>query len=158
MACLHLTAPDETQGLQALINDINDVLYPPPDASNFYDYDEEEDAPNRINDMDIIDEDKGDQKKLIELKEPFKSQDKNVKDFKVIPDANEMAEQRTLCIQRLYNHEDEFSINSDKILTNKWKLFVGPPNKTCWICSKSHYTLFFHKLPRSAVHNGDVTL
>jgi len=66
--------------------------------------------------------------------------------------------QNSLCLQRLYNHEQDFATNKETIKMNEWELFVGPPSKACWICSKAHYTLFFHEVDSAIAFEDNLTL
>ena len=49
----------------------------------------------------------------------------------------------------MYNHEEEFETNENTIDLNSWKLFVGPPSRSCWICGNHQYTLFFAEIDKS---------
>ena len=58
-----------------------------------------------------------------------------------------------LCFQRINNHKDEFKVNKKIIPINKWQLFVGPPNKSCFNIGKYQYTLLFAKIDKEVAQN-----
>lgn len=49
-------------------------------------------------------------------------------------------------------------INKDNMTLKNWQCFVGPPNKTCWLCSKAQYTLFFAKIDKAKAQSRDLKL
>ena len=141
LASILLSPPDEYQGLTQIFSDINQILS--PDLLREQDIPKQSDFPTM--DVDVVDdEDRGEQKSLVALKEPFSAQNQNLKQYKNPMEGDSYENQRMIVLQRLYNHEEEFSANGDLIKTHQWQAFYGPPKKTCWVTSQAHYTLFFH--------------
>ena len=162
LTCVHLSSPDP-KSHASLVREINELLTsnpePQPEETKQADDGENSEMPRDQSRLSLAQQkQRFDFAELAAQKTAFSTLNKAAKSYRQAPDGDAYENQDILCVQRLQNHAADFDLNKDIISLNQWRLFVGPPSKACWVCSKSIYTLFFRVVDKSVAQKGDLKL